>query len=276
VYITTEEANDVDVVTLQPMMLLEETREHLTVTEFSSHEAFESLQLYQTIRSAPTTISPTAAEAGDTSGGGGTGGGGTIFANGTQVAFGGLATFAQLAMSSQEMLEVQYLSFLGDNETVYVDRLRRMGWSSLQRALLMTATGGMIRFDNGTLTMMTATGDEESRIMEKGTSNLIVSLATMIPVAILSLAVFLFAGYAFRTKMHWKLPSSNDSAWRYTTKPRTRPPPTTTASNYDNSALASGGSVVVNIHNDNTTHEPTIHPALLRLQEKAARARDKV
>jgi hypothetical protein len=228
------------------MMLLEETRDHLEKTDFSNHIAFESLELYQTIRSGSQAL----------------------FSNGTQVAFGGQATFSELPMTNQEMLEVQYLSFLGENETKYVNRLRLMGWSSLRRALLMTATGGMIRFANGTMTMTEAESGE-SRHMDQGMSHLVMWLATMIPVAVLSLTVFLFVGYALRTKIQWELSSSNNSVWKSNKQRRH----TASITNNDNST-ASSGSVKVAI-GDNQ-RESTIHPALLRIQEKVARAADKV
>jgi hypothetical protein len=187
------------------------------------------------------------------------------------------------------MLDEQYMSFLGANETAYVDRLRRKGWSNLRRALLMTATGGMINFNNGTGTMMMmGTHDEgddavdASRTMEKGMSNLIVSLATIVPVAILSLAAFMFVGYALRTKIHWKrlVASSNDSAvWHSSIAPKANAAAASSSSsvvtNNNNNNDNSSGSVVVNIH-DNRRREPTMHPKLLRLQAKAARAADKV
>lgn len=247
VYIS-EPDQDSDV-TLEPMMLLSETRDHLEKTDFSKHFAFESLQLYQTIRSE----------------------GELMFSNGTHVAFGGQATFSENTMTNEEMLEVQYLSFLGQNETAYVNRLRLMGWTGLQRALLMTATGGMINFDNGAMKMMPVASEDDSRDMEPGMSNMIVSIATMIPIAILSLAIFIFTGYALRTKIHWKLAASDtDSVWKLG---RQRKAPGSMTNN-DNST-ASSASVRVAI-GSGARQGPTIHPTLLRIQERAARAADKV
>lgn len=245
VYIS-ESDRDVEV-TLEPMMLLSETRDHLEKTDFSKHLAFESLQLYQTIRSE----------------------GDRMFSNGTHVAFGGQATFSEKPMTDEEMLEVQYLSFLGRNETAYVDRLKLMGWKGLKRALLMTATGGMINYDNGAMKMMPT--EDDSRDMEPGMSNLIVSIATLVPIAILSLAIFLFTGFVLRTKIRWKLSASDtDSIWMLGRQRK----PTASETNNDNST-ASSASVRVAI-DSGVQHGPKIHPTLLRIQEKAVRAADKV
>jgi len=172
------------------MTLLAVTREHL-VDEFSKHEAFLSLSLFQDIRSDEE-----------------------LFANGTHVAFTWTAYYSEPVMTNEQMLMIEYMCFLGENEATYVEALRTMGWRNLERALLMTAGGDMVEYRDGNMVMVDMSGDDELE-MDDDTSRMLYFVAVFVPVGVVVLAVVFCAVRVVRNNVTWKKSADpNGLAWQ--------------------------------------------------------------
>ena len=175
------------------MTLLSVTREHLVENEFSKHDFFIYLSLYQTIRSDEQ-----------------------MFANGTHVAFTGTAHYSEPVMTHEQMEEIEYMCFLGENEEIYVERLREMGWRNLERALLMTAGGDMVEFRDGTMVMVDMSSSDGGELaMDNDTSMMLYFVAVFVPVGVVVFAVLSCIVYVVRNSVAWKKSSDpNGLAWQ--------------------------------------------------------------
>jgi hypothetical protein len=196
VYITNDELVGYDMgngndSSMDEMTLLSVTRDHLVNTEFSKHVAFQSLSLFQTIRSGEKEM----------------------FSNGTFVAFGGSAFYSEIVSTQQQVL---YLCFLGNNETSYVDRLRLMGWRNLERAMLMTMSGEMVDLVNGTMVMQADESSNERGTMDQEMSKMIY-LVSIIPLGLVFLAGGCLVAYLARNNVNWnKRCNADDPGWEST------------------------------------------------------------
>jgi len=204
VFLTSEDADDVndenDMASndsFDKMTLLSVTREHLN-NEFSQHDNFLSLSLFQMIRSD-----------------------GEMFSNGTHAAFTGTVSYVgepDIAMTQENMLEIEYMCFLEANAEVYVEALRAMGWRSLKRAMLLTVGGDMVEYKGGTMVMVDMSEDSEdsaSTEMDEDTSKMIYFVAVFVPVGAAVLAVLCCAVCLARKNVTWKQSSDpNGLVWQ--------------------------------------------------------------
>jgi hypothetical protein len=180
---------------LNDMTLLSVTRNHLIDTEFSKHVAFQSLTLYESVRSGTNDM----------------------FTNGTFVAFKGSAFYSQGGLSIPDVEKMLYLSFLGGNETAYVLKLRLRGWNNLERALIMTMSGNMVDYVNGTMVMnnVTAAVSNQQNQMDKNMSKMIYLISVFVPLAVVFLAGGCLVGYLARNNVKWNKPlDANDPDWQ--------------------------------------------------------------
>jgi len=178
------------------MTLLQVTREHLINNEFSDHESFLSLSLFQTIRSEAE-----------------------LFANGTHAAFTGTVTYVDeptTQMSQENMQEMEYMCFLGEKGVVYVDALRAMGWRNLDRAMLLTVGGDMVEYKDGTMVMIDMSSDDPAPVeMDDETSKMIYFVAVFVPAGLVLLAILVCAVCLARKNITWKNTSDpNNLAWQ--------------------------------------------------------------
>jgi len=196
-YITNGNDHD-EVNSLAKMTLLQATRDHMITTEFGKHISFESLSLFQSIRSDDEDM----------------------FGNCTHVAFGGSATYYDRIMTREQMQIFEYLCFLGKNETVYVDKLRALGWNNLQRALLMTVSGDMVDYVDGTMVEMDMSSDPASASdtpeqMDEEMSKMFIYIAVFVPLSVIGLVGVVYGGYLMRNNVKWNKPlDSKDPIWQ--------------------------------------------------------------
>lgn len=175
---------------LDPMIFFSTTRDHLIETEFQSIDGFQSLDFYHSLQNN----------------------GPVIFGNGTRVAYRGIAHFANpqnLATVNTNSL----MCFLGPNETNYVRRLQEVGWASLRRAQLVTASGEMVEYVDGTMRMMTnETEDADNSMMMMESQQLILFLSVGIPLGICFLALLCWCGRVLWTSLDCE--SRSQDAWK--------------------------------------------------------------
>lgn len=193
VYITNDSLAASNDGSMTDMTLLSVTRNHLINTGFSKNNTFQSLELYETVRSGIKDM----------------------FTNGTFIAFGGSAEYAE-GVSIPDVEKVLYLCFLGNNETVYVDQLRLMGWKNLERALLMTMSGNTVDYVNGSMVMNTeAASTQQQQQMDDYMSRMIYLISVFVPLAVVVLAGGCLVGYLARNNVKWnKNLDANDISWQ--------------------------------------------------------------
>jgi hypothetical protein len=170
------------------MTVLAVTRTHLERVEFQEEPAgFISLSLYQTVRTDE------------------------MFTNGTKIAFGGSAlynnsgAYGSLRRPTDDL--VLFRSFLGRNETAYVQALRTVGWTSLERVQLMTMNGSMVYMNSdGTDVMIddpSSNGDTNTATMDKDMSKMIYFVSVFVPLSLIFLIGICFACYMLRYNIQW-------------------------------------------------------------------------
>lgn len=178
---------------LNDMDVLSETRDHLVNTEFRKHLGFSSLTLIQTVRTGVEMM----------------------FTNGTKIAFGGSAYYSA---SVSTLPKILYLCFLGTNEVAYVDKLRLLGWSNLERALIMTMSGDMVDLVNGTSVTLGAANASSSPAQEQMGGNMskaIIFISVLVPLAVVCLLGGCLVCYRARDGINWKKSlDANDPAWQ--------------------------------------------------------------
>jgi hypothetical protein len=211
IYTTSNDADLLPSNDMNNMALLSVTRRHLTDMEFRYHPSFYSLSLFQAPRSED------------------------MFHNGTKVAYTGMAyyyydTDAMTDMTREQMQSMEYLCFLGANETLYVDELRNeLGWNTLERALLMTSGGSMIDLVNGTMTIMMDGGSSSNSsqvssstagtatMMGSETSTMMYMAAVLVPVCLIVFALLCVVAYLCKHNLHCASNNNNSddsSVWQ--------------------------------------------------------------
>lgn len=180
------------------MTLLQVTREHLVNNEFSDHESFLSLALFQTIRSEAE-----------------------LFANGTHAAFTGTVTYVDeptTQMTQENMQEMEYMCFLGVKGGVYVDALRATGWRNLDRAVLLTVGGDMVEYKDGTMVMVDMSSDDPANApveMDDDTSKMIYFVAVFVPAGLVMLSILVCGVCLVQKNVTWRKTSDpNGLAWQ--------------------------------------------------------------
>ena len=183
------------------MTLLQVTRQHLVANEFSNHENFLSLALFQTIRSN-----------------------GELFGNGTQVAFTGTVTYVdepKTKMTQETMRAMEYMCFLEKGEDIYVDSLRAMGWRNLDRAVLLTVGGDMVEYEGGAMVVVDMNTEDPASVsveMDDEMSKMIYFVAVFVPTGVVLLAILVCVLCLVRKNVLWKNASdSDDSVWQVDT-----------------------------------------------------------
>jgi hypothetical protein len=174
---------------MDDMTVLSVTRTHLEEVEFQQPNTdFVALMLYQTVRTN------------------------TMFTNGTKIAFTGSAIYDWDGLESSTPPDhMIYLCFLGQNETAYVEALRSAGWANLERALLMTMTGSMVRTNekgtefyiendnNG----MNQDSTSTKGTMDKNLSKTIILVSVFVPLSLVFVFGTCLVCYLLRYNTQW-------------------------------------------------------------------------
>jgi hypothetical protein len=184
------------------------TRQHM-ISLLGRDPNFVGLKLQHTLSSSRITSGP-------------------IFKNGTKAVFVGRAIYNGTAPSTDAMLTMENLCFLGENQTAYVDSLRQVGCKSLDMAHLMTNAGevGVVSVvdddeeeDNdygATAPDVTESqqDDEENDNNSTASIVLITVIILLVPVSLLLLLVMVCLVRQQIRHINWEMKSDKDPYWR--------------------------------------------------------------
>jgi hypothetical protein len=175
---------------MDDMTVLSVTRTHLKWAEFQEEPeavGFISLSLYQTVRTDE------------------------MFTNGTIIAFGGSALYnnseAYKSIRQPIVDFVLFRCFLGRNETPYVQALRSVGWTNLERVLVMAMNGSIVYLNaDGTDGVIDNPSNEGTNgaTMDKDMSKMIYFVSVFVPLSLIFLIGICFTCYLIRHNIQWK------------------------------------------------------------------------
>jgi hypothetical protein len=196
------------------MELVQGTRAHV-MQFFATDDEFETLSLYHTVRSDREAL----------------------FWNGTKVAFRGTAVYRTIGNGTEDatalasrfrdakfMQQQEYLCFMEKNASMYVERLRNSGWTSLRAIMVMSSRGNMVEYVDGKMvesvsggssgedTLSPLSGGGEP--MDESMSMTMYIVAITVPISVVVLMCAFCTLYRLRYHVNWRSTAAPKQAWQ--------------------------------------------------------------